>query len=328
MYRLSLLFTGILFFIYGCNPGGQVIQDGKISTSVSSEINALNEKLIAGFAAQDPSQVLPLCSEQMAKHGPNSFLAIMQQIGKRFNTNTYHIQNQFYIKHATEGTTVKVGTGGKQGYTISFQAANSELFVSVGYFDSKVQSPALIVVYGKYGNNWKLNILQVGLMQIEGKDANAWHAQAQTDMNKGCLADAANDMVLCNLVNEPANQFWHYAQENEFIEFDKRLTLALNKQYVFPLVFKNVPTQPQVFRIFPQVTNEGYFPMVVYKTNIKLTDTVALAKECDQMHQQIGSVFKGISAGKKYIFYRVCAKIPADKNEQVPNHGFVRKGNL
>lgn len=327
MQKLSLFLIGLSFLICSCqNQSVKITQDAKISTSVQASIEALNQQLISGFAAQDPNEVLPLCSPEMAAKGANSFLAVMQQVGKRFDVHKFHILNQFHLQGIKEGITAKVSTTGNHGYTFSFLAANTELFVTVGYFDGPVQDPALIVVYGKYGNSWKLNILQVGFIHIKGKDAYDWYQQAQTDLNQGYLADAANDMALCNLVNQPANQLWHYDSEQNFVDFDKKLTAALNKQYTFPLTFKDVPTHPQVFRIFPQVTNEGYFPMVVYKTSINIKDTTALSKECDQMNQQLGSVLKGLDLGKKYLFYRACSKIPANNMERVPEHGFVRKG--
>ncbi|WP_460678514.1 hypothetical protein [Mucilaginibacter koreensis] len=286
----------------------------------------MNLQVINAFSSQQPEQVLPLCSEELAKKGANSFLAIMQQVGKNFDAAKFQLKNQFYIQHAKPGASTVLKTSqGKRQYTFSFPAANETQFVAVGYFDNKVQDLALTCIYGKYGNHWKLNALQVGLMRINNKDADDWFEQAQHDFAKGYLATAANDMVICNLVSQPANSFWRYSEEEKYKAFDKQLSAALNHNYTFPLTLNGLASHPQIFRIFPQGMNEGYFPMVLYKSGVNLKDSLALSKECDAVNQQIGKVFSGLKLGNKYMFYRAYQKIPAE-GEQVANHGFIRKG--
>ncbi len=301
--------------------------DGQIQPVISGTINILNQQLIAGFATMDPVKVLPLFSKNLMQKGVANLQTAMAQTGKRFGSGRFKIQHQFYVQNATEGATATVSTGtGNHDYSISFQSTNTDMFVTVGYFEGKIENVALITIYGKYDNEWKLNILQIGTITIQGRDAYNWYEQAQAALGKGYLTDAANDMVLCGLVSKPANNFWHYTRDKDFAAFDNQLVIALNKQYKFPATI-NLPSKPQVFRIFPQGMNEGYFPMVAYKTSLDIKDTAALSKECDQLNQQIGETFKGLNDGKKYMFYRAYQRLPKP-NERVPSYGFVRRGKL
>jgi hypothetical protein len=319
----------VSLFISACQKQPVVIQrDRQINIALQQELGKINRQLIIGFASQQPKQVLPLCSDELAKKGANSFISIMQQVGQNFDAARFHIKNQFYIQHERPGASTSLIAGnGTHQYTLNFPAANEQQFVMVGYFDNKVQDLALTCIYGKYGTRWKLNALQVGLMRISDKDASDWFEQAQRDFAKGYLATAANDMVICNLVSQPANRFWHYSQEGKYQSFDKQLSAALNHNYTFPLTINSIPSHPQIFRIFPQGMNKGYFPMVLYKSGINLKDTIALSKECDAINQQLDKVFSGLSLGNKYMFFRAYEKIPAE-GEQAANHGFVRTGKL
>jgi hypothetical protein len=50
-------------------------------------------------------------------------------------------------------------------------------------------------------------------------------------------------------------------------------------------------------------TPEGVFPMVYYKSTIKLQDTAALRKENENIKKVIGKAIPGIDQDKKYVFY-------------------------
>ncbi len=95
-----------------------------------------------------------------------------------------------------------------------------------------------------------------------------------------------------------------------------------NTNYVFPLTLENIDTKPKLFRITPEMINEGFFPMVSYLSAINLKDTAALKIENKKIKKEVYKLFKGIDKDKKYVFYKVFNEIPDGKNA-VEHYGFV-----
>ena len=156
------------------------------------------------------------------------------------------------------------------------------------------------------------------------KDAFDWYQTAKSDYDKGYLIDAANDLTLSYQLRKPANQFWQYQKEQEIEGYEQKVMADINSKFSFPMTVDYVKTKPQIFRIFPQGMNEGYFPAIFYITNIDMNDTTKLSKECNEIHSKIGELYKGIDKNKKMIFYRAFKSIPTGTNP-VENYGFVRE---
>ena len=85
-----------------------------------------------------------------------------------------------------------------------------ETTVSLGYFAGASESFALTTSFGKYGGDWKLNILEIGLLKIMNGDAVDWYHRAQRDYDSGYLADAANDLLIGEQLLRPAGDLLHY----------------------------------------------------------------------------------------------------------------------
>ena len=61
------------------------------------------------------------------------------------------------------------GLSGDHDYAIHFHPAGKEAFVTVGYFEDSAETIALTTIYAKVGDQWKLDLIQVGLFEILGK---------------------------------------------------------------------------------------------------------------------------------------------------------------
>lgn len=320
---LIILFASI--FITSCNVGG-MWKDDNIDPDVKSEIHKLNYEIIDGFIENNPDKVFSVCSEDLVKKSKNEFTNLIYQVRQSFSKEDFKILNEFYQKNTSENahTNVMTGISGNHDYIIGFKTLNSEMFVSVGYFDNDLNQTCITMIYGKYGDKWKLNIMQVGTLRIMDKDAFDWYVEAKSKYEKGYLIDAANDIALSSQLIKPANQFWQYQKEKEIQEFGEKIMADINSQFTFPMTVDYVETKPQIFRIYPQGMNEGYFPMVQYTTTIDINDTTSLSRECDEIHSKIGELYNGINVDKKMIFYRAFKSIPT-RNASVENYGFIRE---
>jgi hypothetical protein len=98
----------------------------------------------------------------------------------------------------------------------------------------------------------------------------------------------------------------------------------VNTKFTFPLTLDNIDTKPKVFRIFPEMINEGFFPMVYYLSDINIKDTTALKIENEKVKQEVGRLFTGIDKDKKFVFYWAFNEIP-DGKKLVEHYGFIDK---
>jgi hypothetical protein len=198
------------------------------------------------------------------------------------------------------------------------------MYVVVGYFGDKTDQKCFTFIYGKRGSIWKLNNIQAGILRIMNKDAIDWYQTAISDFQKGYYMDAVCHIGISTQLLNPLNHQWKYQKEKEIEAFEQEVTKKAYSTYHFPLTVGYVPTKPVIFRIHSQVVTEGYFPLILYTTTIDLNDIPALSKECDEIHKNIGKLFKGIDIDNTYILYSPVKTIPVGPNT-TQQHGFIRK---
>jgi hypothetical protein len=157
-------------------------------------------------------------------------------------------------------------------------------------------------VYCKYDYGWKLSQLDVNPYMLNGQTAPELFEMAKDLYTKKYLFDAVNDMQLAKVCASPYIG-WKYEDEGEIYRFYSKVIAEINMKYVYPFTLKQVPTHPRIFSILTRTTPEGIFPVVYYKSTIKLSDTVGLRKENDNIKKEIGKAIPGLDKDKKYVFY-------------------------
>lgn len=326
------ILTVIILFI-SCHSGaGGTWKDDHIDPKIRAEIHELNNQVIEGFIEGNQEKVFSNFSDKLIEQAKNdagvkSFVnTLMQEAKKRISKDKFVVLNEFLQKNTTSDmqTNVFTGISGNHDYIIGFNSLTKESFISVGYFKDDLSQTCMVFIYGKYGDKWKLNIMQVGLLKIMNKDAYDWYDVAKSDYKKGYLIDAVNDLTIANQILIPANQVWHYQKEKEIADFGQKVMAEISTKYHLPMTVDYVKTKPQIFRIFPQGMAEGYFPTVFYTTTLDLNDSIKLSKECDEIHSRIGEIYNGIDKNKKMIFYRAFKSIP-NGTTPVENFGFIRR---
>jgi len=319
------IFTALVFST-SCHGGGGTWKDNNIDPKIKAEIHELNNQIIDGFTEGNQDKIFSICSDKLLEQSKNNISILIQQSKTKFPKDKFTILNEYYQKNSSENvqTTVFSGISCDHDYVIGFNALNSESFVSVGYFKDDLWESSVVFIYGKYGNKWKLNIMQLGVLKLMNKDASDWYNVSKSDYEKGYLIDAINDFTLANQIMKPANEMWKYQKEKEIIDFGQKVMSEINSKYSFPMTVDYVKSKPQIFRIFPQGMAEGYYPTIQYTTTLDMNDSIKLSKECDEIHSRIGELYKGIDKNKKMIFYRAFKSIPTGTTP-VENFGFIRR---
>jgi hypothetical protein len=135
-------------------------------------------------------------------------------------------------------------------------------------------------------------------------------------------------MIITSQLVSPGGTYFSFNKESDMKIFFSKVIDEANTTYRLPIVINQLKTNPQIFSMSPQVVEEaghqGVFPVIRYKSSIKLTDTVALKAENQALQQNIGNIFKGMDQNNQYILYQAYNQIPDGKT--APKHyGFIQK---
>jgi len=300
-------------------------KDETIDHLTRSEIGNLNDQLFNAIRNKNVEALKNLMSDKLLEADGDNLGAIVNDISSAISDD-YHVMNEFYVKNTSTGTTniLPAGNGDDNDFTIKYQALNEEMYVSLLLTEGKTSGILITAIYGKYGNKWKINIIQFGQYSLFNMTAPEYYKQAKASYGQAYLIDAINLMGLSMKCLSPGNKFFEYKKADEITAFYNKVLDEVKAKYTFPLTLSSIPTQPQIFSVSLEMTDEGFSPIVYYLSNIDLANTPSLTAENEKIKDEIGEIFPGIDQGKKYVFYRAFNEIP-DGTREVEHYGFIDK---
>ncbi|MFD2872096.1 hypothetical protein ACFS5N_06435 [Mucilaginibacter ximonensis] len=326
------LFTALLFVtaFQSCKSNSDTKVNSEISSDTRAKIAELNKKLFEGIVTNNVNAVKSLLSPDLLKRSGSQLDMVIDRVSKRYPAKDFEILDEYLSTglKKKDNDTVSSKHGNDNDYTVGFKAMNDEMYTSVLLTKGLAVNGAILAVYGKYGDDWKINILQMGDYSIIGKNAVDYYKEAKTLYSKGNLVDAADMIVIASQLVSPGGNYFSYKNESEIHELFSKIVDEANASFKLPVVINQVKTTPQIFEMSPQVVEEpghqGVFPLIKYKSSIKLSDTVALKAENMALQQNIGSLFKGIDQNNQYILYQAYNGMPDGKTE-TKHYGFIQK---
>jgi hypothetical protein len=300
-----------------------------INSDMKNQIADLNKKLFKGIMDKDPNSVRLLLSPELLKRSGKKLDTLVNNTGQIYHATEYDLLDEFYLKHPVGNfiDSLKTNKGDSTDYVITYTAMNEEMYTSVITTKNLPVNCLILAIYGKYGNDWKLNVLQIGEYSIFNKTALDYYKISKDLYANGSVLDAANMLVITSQLGNPVGDFFHYKNENAMRIFFSTVLDDANNKFKFPVTITQLKTTPQIFAVSPQYTgdkaNDGIVPLIKYKSNIKLTDTVALKAENNQIQSVIGVVFKGIDQNNKMILYQAYNLDDGRPNNR--HYGFIQK---
>ncbi|RVT98183.1 hypothetical protein EOD41_17580 [Mucilaginibacter limnophilus] len=313
-----------------CNVGTSGIwKNESIKPDVKQQLDKTNADLFKALANGNTKFFKQLSSDALMEKDGDKLDTIVNQVSDIFkDAGNYEIVDEYYVKNSTTNitNTVPSGLSGYNDYLIKYLALNKEMYITLFSVKGGTNDLLTIAIYGKYDDDWKLNIIHFGAFKIMGKTSPDFYKLAQSAYKKSFLIDAVNFISLAQICAHPGDDFFRYQKEAEMQAFHQKLMAEVNEKYKFPLTLNNLKTKPKVFRIYPEVFKEGIFPMVQYLSTINLKDTTALKAENTQIRKEISRVFPGIDSDKNFIAYRAFNEIP-DGKKLVEHYGFLDKLN-
>jgi hypothetical protein len=330
--QISLIlftFLAIIFFQSCKEPTTGFAVNDSINSDIKKQIAELDKKLFKGIMDKDANSVRLLLSPELLKRSGKRLDTLVNNTGQIYHATEYELLDEFYTKHHIGNfiDSLKTNKGDSTDYAITYRAMNEEMYTSVMVTKNLPVNCLILAVYGKYGNDWKLNVLQIGEYSIFNKTAFDYYKISKELYSKGSVLDAANMLVITSQLGNPVGDFFHYKNEETMRIFFSTVLDDANNKFKFPVTVSQLKTTPQIFAVSPQYTgdkaNDGIVPLIKYKSNIKLTDTVALKAENKDLQSVIGIVFKGIDQNNKTIFYQAFNLDDGKPNNK--HYGFIQK---
>jgi hypothetical protein len=301
-------------------------KNDNIDRNKREEIKILNDKLFKAIISNDVAGVKALLSDKLLEKVANDLDKLINEVSGSFKSNSYRILDEYNVYNTKTDidNTLPSGITNDNDYVIKYLALNKEMYVSL-LLPNELNNELLITaIYGNYDNHWKINILLFGQYSLFKKTAPDYYQLAKISYDKSYLIDAVNYIGLSKQCLSPANTIFQYQKEKDINEFHEKVMKEANSKFKFPMTLDNIKTKPKVFKIFPKMINEGFFPMVYYLSDISLKDTIALKAENDKVKNEVNRLFKGINKDKKYVFYWAFKEIP-DGKKSVEHYGFIDK---
>ncbi|HTK19554.1 MAG TPA: hypothetical protein VL442_08580 [Mucilaginibacter sp.] len=330
-YTPAILFVIVSLMTQGCHLGTSgTWKNDHIQQDIRSEIAVLNKQLFNDFKNKDVTAVKKLLSPALLTESGNQMDTIINQVGPALAESDYEIVDEYYTKNtaANVPNTLISSIGDSSGYIVNYLAMNKEMYVSLLKSTKTNNSVLLMAIYGKYGNDWKINIIQFGEYEIAGKTAPGYYKGALKFYKSGDMIDAADMIITASQVATPGGKYFKYSSDSTMKNFYSKVVKEANAAFKFPITISQIKTKPVIFGANPQFTGEkgreGIYPMINYKSEINLADTAALRAENNILQKDIGNIFPGIDKNNSYIFYRAYNQVP-DGKTLLHHYGFVQK---
>ncbi len=324
----TILLILTVLILTSCNSQPFVAwKNDNIDKDKKEQIRILNDKLFKGLRNNDVVSVKSLLSDALLEKSGSDLENVVRQVSSYSLPDNYRILDEYNIRNSTTGisNTIPSGLSGENDYIIKFLALNKEMYVSLILPKGFDHELLITIIYGKYGNDWKINVLQFNQYSFFGKTAPDYFKIAKERYEKSYLIDAVNNISISKQCLRPAvSDIFQYLKEKEINEFYDKVMTEVNTKFKFPMTLDEIKTKPQIFRITPELVAEGFVPTIFYLTEINLKDTAALKIEYEQIKNKANQLFIGINKDKQFVFYWAFNEIPIGQNK-VNRYGFIDK---
>jgi hypothetical protein len=316
----STLLILITIILQSCSTGiGRTWENNHIDPTVKKQVKVLNDKLFKAIISDNMVDIKGLMSDSLLATNLTDFGKMVSSISSFTKVDSYNVLSEYYsINSSNAGST---NTIPDSLYILKYPTSNKETYISLLTTNLPKNDILITVIYGKYKDVWKINHIQFGFYAMRKKTAIDFYKLAKASYDKSYLIDAIDYISLARNCLYPAGAMFQYKADKDINAFYDKLLKEAYAKYTLPLTLENIKTKPKIIQIQPFETDEGFFPMVSYLSDINLQDTVALKTENDMVKKEVNKLFTGINQDKKYVYYGVFNEMP-NPGRTVDHHEF------
>ena len=325
MFKLTRILVLSAAILSSCNFNTTGIwKNETIQENKRSRIRTLNNMLFEALFTNNVEKLKALMSDTLRRNFGEESMRSLAQLNASYKPETYTMLDEYYVSNASAGVknVLKASSGNDNDYEVNYLALNKEMYVSLLLAPDHGNDLLITVIYGKYADDWKINLLRFGEYRVGGKTTPEYYNLAKAAHNKGHLINAVNYMFLSDQLSRPAEDLFQFKKDKEMGDFYAQLMKEADANYHFPVTLETIKTRPKLLKVRPQITKEGVFPSVYYLSDISTSDIVALKEENDLVKKEVNKLFSGIDLDKPYVFYWVLNGMP-EGNKVVEQYGFI-----
>ena len=331
---MNHLYLLLFFFLTACSSTGtnetEEIEPVRISygLSINSEdrklIQQKNKLLVTSLKANDWQKTQALFSEQnLEAQEPEQFEAFVKKAGEALESAEFELFDEFQVKTKDSLTEIlieseKYNDQGINNYEIYYGSICKESYVSLLVIDGESRDMMLTAIYGKYGNDWKVDQMYVGELRAEGRTAPELYQEAEEAYVKGELYKAFTLLSLSQITSDPGGVVFSYEIEEEMYTFYDDLFTEVANELKLPSTLDIISTSPALTDIqIVHTTDNKYFPLVSYITHLNITDNQAIEKECDELNEKLPEILPGYTWHFDNVLYQAIEDDTAKTNESL-----------
>lgn len=222
------------------------------------------------------------------------------------------IDDQFYIENfikVVDPVNRVKGQYAGNNYTFFFQPMSEETYV-VNYTTASpehVGKMLVSLVFGKEKGDWKIQLIQIGNIELAGKNAMDYIQQAKKYYEEDNFVAAYMSSEYAAMLARPAGNLFHYELEDDIENGYRKSRGAFEKKYTMPLFADGLNPQPVISSMQAYIEQRRAHPMpeISYTYNKPVS---SYEEENLKLHQHIEQVLPGIKDIADSIAYSVTYK--------------------
>lgn len=297
---LSLL--AFSFLLISCNKA-ETTTNGDIDSGLKAVIKAKNDSLLNALITSDSDALENLGSENFVKFMHAKINKVVWPFRKGYFTTNYKVFDEYHTIHDNPKGYSTIENDDHE-YTFSYENNTKETYVSLLRCTHMADDYLITVIYGKEGNNWKIEDIEAGVLGINGKTPKELYAEAKEYKDKGFLLDAFFSIDNANDFLEPAGTCLKYNEEKRINFYSDQWLKEVQSAYKLPYILENIKTQPGVLEITVIKNAKGIYPLFKYGTQISVSDTLSLQDEFAEVKKEIKKTFNQVDYNKDFVYYR------------------------
>lgn len=152
----------------------------------------------------------------------------------------YQIIDQFIVKGAANNKVILMSPlTTTKDHQIVFTTLTKESYVSqIKMKHVSGQDVLFTLIYGKYENLWKLNIIHIGDYSFNNHRAPYYYREAKEEFEKGNFINSYKYLEICRSILKPGGQVFFYDIEKDVMGLQAEITKKINENYSFPYLYK------------------------------------------------------------------------------------------
>jgi hypothetical protein len=302
----------LLFSIQSCNqtPKPGFWRNEQIPAGKREDFHELNKTVLADMKIDDEKHLAGSLAADLIDNLPVRHL--IQQISTRLQYNDYTMLDEYYVvnKWKKVDTIINKNTG-VNNYNLYYEPYAQEMYFAFLVPKTGYSNYMITLIYAKLSYGWKLANLSLGPYSVNNKNAAQFYGLALKASKEQHFSNAETFMELAHACQRPSF-VWRYTADSLMTTFYHQSIDDANHQFSLPVVVSDaqIKTQPRVFDIVNQKTDNGTYPMVYYQTVVKLSDINGLKKENEALRKVIGKIIPGIDKDNDCVLFEAYNKMP------------------